>query len=333
MNNDKEKCEFCGSECKTQYFNISFNHIYYIYQCPTCGDYITKDYYKEMHQPLKNQIATYLYYHKQPENHFNFLGNEQDYEFFKCSNYSHYVSDEELNSFFNMTFSDKIELILLDIANKSEFIGDSVVYKNEEDNSAFFLKRFDKDNKPYPEEIIAEQKSIIINYLKESGYIKLPKYYIDSTINYTLTIDGWQQIEKIQRNNTNNKNVFIAMSFSKEAETTRYAIKKGISNAGYIPIVIDEITHNQQIVPELFKQIRNSKFLVIDVSEPNNGAYYEAGYASGLGKEVIFCCKRTTFDDEKKRPHFDVTQKQMIIWETEEELTQRLGQWINSLFG
>lgn len=326
----KEKCPFCNSECKT----ININSVYYyIYQCPVCGEYITKDYYIRAHQNLKNQIATYLYYHKKPNNNFVFLGNEQDLGSLETNNCSYYVSEEELNNFFNTKFSEKINLILLDIAERSKYIGDSVIYKNEEDNSAFFLKRFDKDNNPYSSDIMDEQKEIIINYLTECGYIKLLGNFIDSTIQFALTIKGWQQIEIIQRQDTNNRNVFIAISFAKKAEATRNAIKAGISNAGYIPIIINEIIYNKQIVPELFKQIRNSKFLVIDISEPNYGAYYEAGYALGLGKEVIFCCNQKAFNAETQKPHFDVNQKQMIIWENEEELTRKLKQWINSLFG
>ena len=29
---------------------------------------------------------------------------------------------------------------------------------------------------------------------------------------------------------------------------------------------------------------------------------------------------KETFDDKDKRPHFDVSQKQMIVWEDEKEL-------------
>lgn len=104
--------------------------------------------------------------------------------------------------------------------------------------------------------------------------------------------------------------------------------------AGYEPVLIDEVTHNQQIVPEMFRKIRKSRFLVIDISVPNTGAYYEAGYAYGLGKEVIFCCNRQSFNSEDRnmRPHFDISQKQMIVWNNEENLTEQLTQWIVSLF-
>lgn len=147
-----------------------------------------------------------------------------------------------------------------------------------------------------------------------------------------MTLKAWNRIEEINKNAGFGKNVFIAMSFAEGTESTREVLKQGISNAGYTPVIIDEVTHNHQIVPEMFKQIRDSKFLVIDVSVPNNGAYYEAGYALGLGKEVIFCCKKEIFDDETKRPHFDVSQKQMIVWKDEADLSDKLEKWIKSLF-
>ena len=50
----------------------------------------------------------------------------------------------------------------------------------------------------------------------------------------------------------------------------------------------------------------------------NNGAYFEEGYAMGLGKPVIQLCKKDV------RLHFDVAQKNTIIWETEEEIVDRL---------
>jgi len=35
----------------------------------------------------------------------------------------------------------------------------------------------------------------------------------------------------------------------------------------------------------------------MDVSFPNYGAYYEAGYAIGKGKQVIICCSAERFKD------------------------------------
>ena len=45
-------------------------------------------------------------------------------------------------------------------------------------------------------------------------------------------------------------------------------------------------------MPEIFYEIKQSKFVVVDVTKQNNGAYYEAGHDKALGKEVIVCCKK-----------------------------------------
>ena len=36
-------------------------------------------------------------------------------------------------------------------------------------------------------------------------------------------------------------------------------------------------------------KVFENKFVVVDITYPNHAAYYEAGYAQALGKEVIVC--------------------------------------------
>ena len=95
---------------------------------------------------------------------------------------------------------------------------------------------------------------------------------------------------------------------------------KAITDSGYSVKIIDEKEHNNQIVPEIFFEIEQSLFVVVDVTFPNYGAYYEAGYAQALGKEVIVCCRENEFNSKDTRPHFDIAQKSMIVWKDEEDL-------------
>lgn len=57
-------------------------------------------------------------------------------------------------------------------------------------------------------------------------------------------------------------------------------------------IFIDEVQHNDFITPELLKYIRDSKAVVVALIRQNNDAYFEEGYAMGLGKPVIQLCKK-----------------------------------------
>ena len=108
------------------------------------------------------------------------------------------------------------------------------------------------------------------------------------------------------------------MQFGEDTKSLREAIRKGITDAGYIAILIDEVQHNDFITPELLKHIRDSKFVVVDLSHQNNGAYLEEGYAMGLGKPVIQLCRKNT------KLHFDIAQKNTIKWETEDDIPKRL---------
>ncbi len=151
----------------------------------------------------------------------------------------------------------------------------------------------------------------------------------DSIYRCQVTLAGWKHIEEINAIQKNTNQAFIAMKFSVETEYIAEAFKKAILSVGYIPYKMDEIEHNNQIIPEMFYEISRSKMLVIDVTIPNLGAYYEAGYAQALGKEVIVCCKKENIQNA----HFDISQKNMIVWKTEDELIWKLARRIEATVG
>ena len=105
----------------------------------------------------------------------------------------------------------------------------------------------------------------------------------------------------------------------------REKIKEGLS--GYDVRIMDEIEHNHQIVPEMLKEIKDSRFVVAELSHHNNGAYYESGYALGLGKEVIHICAKSEL---KSGLHFDVAQVNTIVYETIEDIPRLLKRRIEA---
>lgn len=125
----------------------------------------------------------------------------------------------------------------------------------------------------------------------------------------------------------NNKKVFIAMSFAENMEIARKSIEKAVKDSGYAPMLIDVKEHNKQIVPEIYKEISECKFVVADLTGQRGGVYYEAGYAVAKSKELILCCK------EGENPHFDVAQINTIFWEDEQDLKERLIKRIKATIG
>jgi nucleoside 2-deoxyribosyltransferase len=71
-------------------------------------------------------------------------------------------------------------------------------------------------------------------------------------------------------------------------------------------------------------EIRQSRFLIADLTHHNNGAYWEAGYAEGLGKPVIYTCRKDAFKQEGT--HFDTNHHLTVIWDPDNmgEAVERL---------
>ena len=62
----------------------------------------------------------------------------------------------------------------------------------------------------------------------------------------------------------------------------------------------------------MMAQIKAAWFVVADLTQGNKGAYWEAGYASGLGEPVIYTCEQSVWDKEKT--HFDTSHHFHIPW-------------------
>ncbi len=91
-------------------------------------------------------------------------------------------------------------------------------------------------------------------------------------------------------------------------------------------ILIDEKEYNTQITSEICKEIKESRFVVADLTQQRGGVYYEAGYALGMGKDVIFCCDEA----DSQNIHFDVAQINTIYWKDTEDLYSKLKERIQA---
>lgn len=113
------------------------------------------------------------------------------------------------------------------------------------------------------------------------------------------------------------------MSFDKSMKATREAIRRGIKEAGYDAILIDEVypEKDQTINDAIIAEIKRSKFLVADFTGQNNGVYFEAGFALGRGLKVIYCCEEKDFLENS---HFDLKPFSHILYTSTEDLQKRL---------
>ncbi len=321
-----EKCPFCEDELISSHTTEDCL-CEYIY-CPNCGKVKFKVFPDDITNKYKNEIAAFLYYKKVEK---RLKGLEYSGIVFKEAKdelpdekigQNIVINIDEAIAFYPKTFSETIDRILLGIADRSKYIGDVVEMSPKEKLNAFFVKKFDKNGNTISSIEISKQFCAISDYLTNNNYINISRS--DKTAYMVeLLPEGWKRVDELQVNvNSESKNVFVAMSFAEDMAEVREAIKKAITDNDYSPRIMDEIEHNHQIVPEMLHEIRQSKFIVAELTGHNNGAYFEAGYALGNGKEVIQVCRKDRFGTDG---HFDVKQINTILWETTEELTQKLS--------
>ena len=170
----------------------------------------------------------------------------------------------------------------------------------------------------------------LLEYLGEQDWIKSSAEYTHNT----LTVEGYARLAELETANAESSQGFVAMWFDNSTdEAWEKGIKLGIKDAGYKPVRIDEQEHNDKIDDRIIAEIRRSRFIVADFTQGEDGArggvYYEAGFAHGLGIEVIFTCR----EDALQNVHFDTRQYNHIVWETPEELRKGLADRISAVIG
>lgn len=152
---------------------------------------------------------------------------------------------------------------------------------------------------------------------------------------YRLSMEGWRWLSN--KPGEPSSDAFIAMNFNSRFLPVRDAIQLAIKSAGYNPIIINQDFFHGGIMDRVLARIRQSKFIVADYTGNRGGVYYEAGFASGLGKPVISTCDLVQLDSPNKddRLHFDVAHLKMITWQADKltDFADNLKEHILAIFG
>lgn len=144
----------------------------------------------------------------------------------------------------------------------------------------------------------------------------------------SLTSEGWVR-SKMAPDQESTK-AFVAMAFSPETLAVYLeSIEPAIKACGYTPLRIDQEQHNEMIDDRIQAEIRESRFVVADLTLHRNGVYFEAGFAKGLGKPVIWTCR----DDHEKETHLDTRQYNRIHWNKPADLRETLEFRIRATIG
>lgn len=159
---------------------------------------------------------------------------------------------------------------------------------------------------------------MLVDHLKSSGLIAGAHASFTSgefSAHVALTFSGWDYYETLRLGGTTYRKAFMAMKFGDPTLNTllEQVLRPAAKRAGFDLYKLDDRPKAGLIDDRMRVEIRASDFVVADLTHDNLGAYWEAGYAEGLGKPVIYTCERSKFDST--RTHFDTNHHLTIVWD------------------
>jgi hypothetical protein len=162
--------------------------------------------------------------------------------------------------------------------------------------------------------------ALLIDHLSRTGVVAGPHGTYQSGEMYAtvhLTFEGWDHYETLRLGGATYRKAFMAMKFGDPDLNSLLdsIFRPSAKRAGFDLFKLDDNPKAGLIDARLRVEIRSSDFVIADLTHDNLGAYWEAGYAEGLGKPVIYTCEKKKF--EAARTHFDTNHHLTIIWDTD----------------
>lgn len=151
----------------------------------------------------------------------------------------------------------------------------------------------------------------------ESYFVEDVGHVIDGEASVTLTFKGWERFEALRLGAHSGFSAFMAMKFGDPELDAIVAgsFRPAVAATGFRLRRLDDEPKAGLIDDRLRVEIRASRFLVADLTHANAGAYWEAGFAEGLGKPVIYTCRRSVFEHPDTKPHFDTNHHLTVVWD------------------
>jgi hypothetical protein len=149
-----------------------------------------------------------------------------------------------------------------------------------------------------------------------SGMVQYPLGMDPLIDELDLTLEGWAQYEDERRGRYFGKYGFVALQFDDAIldPFLKDHVKPGVKQRlGYDLVDLRELAQ-PGIIDNLMRiKIRDAAFVLIDLTHDNRNAFWEAGFAEGLGKPVLYICERKVFS-ARARP-FNTSHLTAVLWE------------------
>lgn len=160
-----------------------------------------------------------------------------------------------------------------------------------------------------------EEFDFIVTSLAQRGLLTSKLLPGGGMAQVMLSFSGWEYYYDLKNKSIVSFKAFMAMKFGNSLLDDVYKnhFKLAVKATGFDLFRVDDVPRAGLIDDKIRSDIRAAKFLIADLTDENPGAYWEAGYAEGLGKPVIYTCQKSAF--EVHSTHFDTNHHLTVIWD------------------
>ena len=339
-----ENCPLCNTEATLYYTpDRQLRRIF----CPKCGfyDLLINSFWKTIHESRRlSYITSYPDYHSN-QYYRQFLVYLRQKMWLDCINrykeeplgsyttFSQYPAkvttsmvNEALQNFNYINLADQIDNAVLAVALQEEkfFSGyyspinfherEFINNNNSIDMLLACLIGLDLEFDPDEQYHIIQHTNDgrgLIRELQECMYISDSGTYTGDIKHLRLTSKGWQRSKELRQGTIKSDVAFMAMEFKHCKWAYHQIFQPAVEACGFKLQTVNENPKDGSIRADIELKIKRAPFVLADLSNANNGAYWEAGFAVGHGKPVIYACDDFTWETER---HFDVLGDQTIRW-------------------
>jgi hypothetical protein len=276
----EHKCYFCNSS-NLKDVRVGYRDIPNNYYCPKCGIVtLTKD--------AADDIPGEGFSEKEKQIISIWIRNEYERQNRKHLSKRLTLSDlhEIIRQYSPLEPLEKMDNAFLTIEKASPYVGAviNILYGNDYPYYHCFTG--------------AELRSILL-LLQQEGFITAPDS-ANPHINLAISARGYERLSEIKKQGKDSRQGFVAMWFTPEMNAVYEAairpaieyIEEGETEPRFRAIKIDNVEHINDINDEVISAIRRSRFMVCDLTGYRGGVYFEAGFAKGLGLDVIYTCRK-----------------------------------------
>ncbi len=242
----------------------------YEVQCPRCGEYGISEYFIIAMDVKAKMIENSYAMSGLARECFEF--NKKHPVFWK-DGFEEYLAKQDVPEKYDI--EAKAKKLLQYLKEKSKYYGDKT--------RITYIKDY-----PLAYAINANEFISLIELLEDSSLANL-KGKDNVGVSIALSQKGWDVVGKLASQNLESTKAFIAMWVNTEMEeTSLIKIQEAIRETGFQPMYIAQENFSETIMDKALKEIKESRFLIVDLTGGRNSVFFEAGFARGLGIDTIY---------------------------------------------